>query len=61
MCGRGVITSSPEELSEYVGARDVVEALEGPDHNIAPSRLLPVAWADDQDASGRAVGVAQRG
>jgi len=61
MCGRVVITSSPEELSEYVGARDVVEALEGPDHNIAPSRLLPVAWADDQVDSGRALGVAQWG
>ena len=56
-----VITSSPEELSEYVGARDVVETLKGPDHNVAPSRLLPVAWVDDQAASGRVLGVAQWG
>jgi len=61
MCGRVVTTSSPEELSEYVGARDVVETLKGPDHNVAPSRLLPVAWVDDQAASGRVLGVAQWG
>ena len=61
MCGRVVITSSPEEFSEYVDARDVVEALEGPDHNVAPSRLLPVAWVDHQTNFNRALGVAQWG
>jgi len=58
MCGRVVTTSSPEELSEYVAAWDVIDALEGPDHNVAPSGLLPVAWVDDQADSGRVLGVA---
>ncbi|MEC9057373.1 MAG: SOS response-associated peptidase family protein, partial [Actinomycetota bacterium] len=61
MCGRVVTTSSPEELSEYVGVWDVVEALEGPDHNVAPSGPLPVVWVDDQATSGRLLGVAQWG
>ena len=61
MCGRVVTTSSPEELSEYLGAWDVIEALEGPDHNVAPSRPLPVAWVDDQVDSGRVLGIAQWG
>jgi len=61
MCGRVVTTSSPEELSEYVAAWDVIDALEGPDHNVAPSGLLPVAWVDDQADSGRVLGVARWG
>jgi len=61
MCGRVVTTSSPEELSEYVGVWDVVEALEGPDHNVAPSRPLPMVWVDGQAASGRLLGVAKWG
>ena len=61
MCGRVVTTSSPEELSEYVAAWDVIDALEGPDHNVGPSGLLPVAWVDDQADSGRVLGVARWG
>ena len=61
MCGRVVTTSSPEELSEYVAACDVTETLEGPDHNVAPSGLLPVAWVGDQADSGRVLGVARWG
>ena len=61
MCGRVVTTSSPEELSEYVAACDVIEVLEGPDHNVAPSGLLPVAWVGDQADSSRVLGVARWG
>jgi len=61
MCGRVVTTSSPEELSEYVAAWDVIDALEGPDHNVAPSGLLPVVWVDGQADSGRVLGVSRWG
>ena len=61
MCGRVVTTSSPEELCEYVAAGDVIDALEGPDHNVAPFGLLPMAWVDDQADSGRVLGVARWG
>ena len=46
MCGRVVTTSSPEELSEYVGAGAILDVLDGPDHNVAPAGRLPIAWED---------------
>jgi len=49
MCGRVVTASGPEELSEYLGVDAVVDVLDGPDHNVAPSGRLPIAW---EEASG---------
>ena len=48
MCGRVVTASGPEELSEYLGADVVVDVLDGPDYNVAPSRQLPLAWTSDE-------------
>ena len=44
MCGRVVTASGPEELSEHLGVDAVVDVLDGPDHNVAPSGRLPIAW-----------------
>ena len=44
MCGRVVTASGPEELSEYLGVDAIVDVLDGPDHNVAPSGRLPLAW-----------------
>lgn len=51
MCGRVVTASGPEELSEHLGVDAVVDVLDGPDHNVAPSGRLPISWEDDGDAS----------
>ena len=48
MCGRVVTASGPEELSEYLGADVVVDVLDGPDYNVAPSRQLPLVWTSDE-------------
>jgi putative SOS response-associated peptidase YedK len=60
MCGRVVTASGPEELSEYLGADAIVDVLDGPDHNVAPSRRLPLAWTSDEDG-GRLLGTARWG
>jgi putative SOS response-associated peptidase YedK len=61
MCGRVVTTSSPEELSEYVGAAAILDVLDGPDHNVAPSGRLPIAWEDPTDGHQRLLGTARWG
>ncbi len=61
MCGRVVTTSSPEELSEYVGAGAILDVLDGPDHNVAPSGRLPIAWEDPIDGQPRLLGTARWG
>ena len=60
MCGRVVTASGPEELSEYLGADVVVDVLDGPDYNVAPSRPLPLAWTSDEDGR-RLLGTAKWG
>lgn len=60
MCGRVVTASGPEELSEYLGADAIVDVLDGPDHNVAPSRRLPVVWTSEEDG-GRLLGTARWG
>lgn len=60
MCGRVVTASGPVELSEYLGADAIVDVLDGPDHNVAPSRRLPLAWTSDEDG-GRLLGTARWG
>ena len=61
MCGRVVTTSSPEELSEYVGAGAILDVLDGPDHNVAPSGRLPIVWEDLTDGRHRLLGTARWG
>mgnify|MGYP001587732260 FL=1 len=64
MCGRVVTASGPEELSEYLGADAIVDVLDGPDHNVAPSRHLPLAWTSIGDGQGdgrRLLGTARWG
>lgn len=46
MCGRVVTASGPEELSEHLGVGAVVDVLDGPDHNVAPSGRLPIVWEE---------------
>jgi len=58
MCGRVVIASSPEEFAEYLGATAIAETLAGPDHNLAPSRQLPLVWDSGSD---RTLGLARWG
>ena len=60
MCGRVVTASGPEELSEYLGADAIVDVLDGPDHNVAPSHRLPLVWTSDEDG-GRLLGTARWG
>ena len=60
MCGRVVTASGPEELSEYLGVDVVVDVLDGPDYNVAPSRQLPLAWTSDEDGR-RLLGTAKWG
>ena len=60
MCGRVVTASGPEELSEHLGADAVVDVLDGPDHNVAPSGRLPIAWEAAEDGR-RLLGTAQWG
>ncbi len=57
MCGRVVTASGPEELSEHLGADAVVDVLDGPDHNVAPSGRLPIFW---EDSGGGATGGSRR-
>ena len=60
MCGRVVTASGPEELSEHLGVDAIVDVLDGPDHNVAPSRRLPLAWTSDDDGR-RLLGTARWG
>ncbi len=60
MCGRVVTASGPEELSEHLGADAIVDVLDGPDHNVAPSRRLPMAWTSAEDGR-RLLGTARWG
>jgi hypothetical protein len=46
MCGRVVTSSTPEELAEYLGADEIVATLDGPDHNVPPTRPLPLVWEE---------------
>ena len=52
MCGRVVTTSSPKELSRYLGAAEIVEVLGGEDHNLAPTGRLPLVWAEARTGDG---------
>jgi len=61
MCGRVVTTSSPEELSEYVGADAIVDVLEGPNYNVPPSDRLPLVWVDVAEGPTRMLGTARWG
>ena len=60
MCGRVVTASGPEELSEHLGVDVVVDELDGPDYNVAPSHQLPLAWTSDEDGR-RFLGTAKWG
>ena len=60
MCGRVVTASGPEELSEHLGVDAIVDVLAGPDHNVAPSRQIPLAWTSDDDGT-RLLGTARWG
>lgn len=60
MCGRVVTASGPEELSEHLGVDVVVDVLDGPDYNVAPSHQLPLAWTSDEDGR-RLLGTAKWG
>jgi putative SOS response-associated peptidase YedK len=55
-----VTASGPEELSEYLGADAILDVLDGPDYNVAPSGRLPLAWTSDEDG-GRLLGTARWG
>ncbi|MBC8365313.1 MAG: SOS response-associated peptidase [Actinobacteria bacterium] len=46
MCGRVVTSSTPEELAEYLGADEIVATLDAPDHNVPPTRPLPLVWEE---------------
>jgi len=62
MCGRAVTSSTPEELAEYLGADEIVAVLDGPDHNVPPSRPLPLVWEEVEGAgAGRKLGTARWG
>ena len=61
MCGRVVTTSSPEELSEYLGADAIVDVLDGPDHNVAPAGRLPIVWVDPTGGRQHLLGSARWG
>ena len=52
MCGRVVTCSTPEELAEYLGADQIVATLDGPDHNVAPTRPLPLVWEEAGGSAG---------
>jgi putative SOS response-associated peptidase YedK len=60
MCGRVVTASGPEELSKHLRIDAIVDVLEGPDHNVAPSHRLPIAWSDP-DGGARLLGTARWG
>ncbi len=60
MCGRVVTASGPVELSEHLGVDVVVDVLDGPDYNVAPSCQLPLAWTSDVDGR-RLLGTAKWG
>jgi putative SOS response-associated peptidase YedK len=62
MCGRVVTSSTPEELAEYLGADEIVATLDGPDHNVPPTRPLPLVWEESGDSKGsRKLGIARWG
>ena len=62
MCGRVVTSSTPEELAEYLGADEIVATLDGPDHNVPPTRPLPLVWEESGDSKGsRKLGTARWG
>jgi putative SOS response-associated peptidase YedK len=62
MCGRVVTSSTPEELAEYLGADEIVATLDGPDHNVPPTRPLPFVWEESGDSKGsRKLGIARWG
>ncbi|HJO79653.1 MAG: DUF159 family protein [Acidimicrobiaceae bacterium] len=44
MCGRVAIASSSKELSQHMNVDVVVATLEEPDHNVAPTGLVPMVW-----------------
>lgn len=46
MCGRVVVTSSPEELRRCLGVAEILEAFGGKDYNLAPTDRLPLVWAE---------------
>ena len=46
MCGRVVTTSSPEDLSKYLDAREILEIPDGEDYNLAPTDRLPLVSSD---------------
>ena len=52
MCGRVVTTSSPKELSRYLGAAEIVDVLGGEDYNLAPTGRLPLVWAEARTGDG---------
>ncbi len=52
MCGRVVTTSSPKELSRYLGAAEIVDVLGGEDHNLAPTGRLPLVWVQAREGHG---------
>ena len=47
MCGRYVIASGPQELSERFGAHLVLPGF-GPSFNVAPTRVMPVVVEDQE-------------
>tara|TARA_B100000315_G_scaffold4243_1_gene4192 strand:- start:62604 stop:63392 length:789 start_codon:yes stop_codon:yes gene_type:complete len=51
MCGRVVATSTPGELSDYMGVDEIVATLEGPDHNVAPAGQHPRPWSELADTA----------
>lgn len=60
MCGRVVTASGPEELSKHLRVDAIVDVLEGPDHNVAPSQRLPIAWTSP-DSGARLLDTARWG
>ncbi len=61
MCGRVVAAATPEQISRLIGVDEIRERVDRPDHNLAPTGMLPVVWDRfDGDASATPHGVRTR-